>query len=426
MINRLIANVLFVFLILIGIHSGSAMAQDTIFARETLKKLCSPEFGGRGYVDGGNKKAADYIASKYQEFGLHALSKAYFQKFDIKINTISDIGNIIVSEDTLVPGVDYYISNASKGVNGEFELKFVNDSLFANNKDYLQEILMSDLSDKFLVFSDYKSDFRFTFKTKVKGLIFLRDGDIGYWDFRNAQNPVNYAILDIESSKLPVNTKNINVHFKNTFHTAYPTQNIIGYTKGRLYPDSFIAITAHYDHMGKMGHDVYFPGANDNASGTTMMMDLAKYFSDSTHQADYGIVFMAFSGEEIGLLGSQYYVRNPLFNLKRIKMLINIDMVGTGSKGIKVVNASVFKAEFKKLQKINKSNNYLAAVKSRGESCNSDHCPFYTVGVPSFFIYTLGDEYSEYHNITDKAEDLPLTKYPELFKLLRDYIIEFK
>jgi len=101
-------------------------------------------------------------------------------------------------------------------------------------------------------------------------------------------------------------------------------------------------------------------------------------------------------------------------------------MVGTGSKGIKVVNASVFKAEFKKLQKINKSNNYLAAVKSRGESCNSDHCPFYTVGVPSFFIYTLGDEYSEYHNITDKAEDLPLTKYPELFKLLRDYIIEFK
>ena len=134
---------------------------------------------------------------------------------------------------------------------------------------------------------------------------------------------------------------------------------------------------------------------------------------------------MAFSGEEVGLLGSQHYVRNPLFKLDKIKMLINLDMVGTGSDGIKIVNGSIYKKEFNKIRKINAKNKYLKAVNSRGESCNSDHCPFYKMGVPSFFIYTLGDEYKEYHNINDKAENLPLTKYPELFKLMRDYIIEF-
>ena len=97
-------------------------------------------------------------------------------------------------------------------------------------------------------------------------------------------------------------------------------------------------------------------------------------------------------------------------------------MVGTGSKGIVVVNATLFKKQFSKLEKINRQNEYLARVKPRGESCNSDHCPFSTHGVPSFFIYTTGDEYSEYHSPADLPERVPLTKYNEVFKLLRDYI----
>ncbi len=411
--------------LLLSFNQYKAYSQDTTYARQIIYTLCSPEFAGRAYVDNGDKKAAEFIASEFQKDGLKALSENYFQKFEIQINTISELGDLIVFEDTLIPAVDYYISNASKSRSGTYELKFVNDSLFLNNRDYLQAILMTDLSDKFLVFSNSQDDFKYSFKTEVGGLIFLKDDNIGYWDFRHAQQPINYAIVEINKSLLPRDTKTIQIKFRSKYYNNYPTQNVIGYIKGKLYPDSFVAITAHYDHMGKMGKDIYFPGANDNASGTAMMLDLARYFSDSVNQPDYSIVFMSFSGEEVGLLGSQYYVRNPLFKLEKIKMLINLDMVGTGSDGIKVVNGSIFKGEFKKLQTINSKHKYLKAVKVRGESCNSDHCPFYTNGVPSFFIYTLGDEYKEYHTITDKAEDLPLTKYPQLFSLLRDYIIDF-
>jgi ABC-type multidrug transport system fused ATPase/permease subunit len=72
--------------------------------------------------------------------------------------------------------------------------------------------------------------------------------------------------------------------------------------------------------------------------------------------------------------------------------------------------------------KINADNEYLMKVAKRGESCNSDHCPFYKKGVPAVFIYSNGKEYLEYHNPNDKAENLPLTEYSDIFRLIRDYI----
>jgi hypothetical protein len=77
--------------------------------------------------------------------------------------------------------------------------------------------------------------------------------------------------------------------------------------------------------------------------------------------------------------------------------------------------------EFKLIHEINEEKQYLKEVKIRGESCNSDHCPFYMKGVPTFFIYTRGEEYLEYHNVNDIPEDLPLTEYEDLFRLLVDF-----
>jgi Zn-dependent M28 family amino/carboxypeptidase len=134
------------------------------------------------------------------------------------------------------------------------------------------------------------------------------------------------------------------------------------------------------------------------------------------------MVFIFFSGEEAGLLGSEYYTSHPLFPLKKIKFMINLDMVGTGSEGIKVVNGSIFKSEFGKLRAYNEEGGYLSTVSVRGEAANSDHYYFYKNGVKCFFIYTLGNEDREYHTVGDKADILPLTKYPELFKLVCEFV----
>jgi len=97
-------------------------------------------------------------------------------------------------------------------------------------------------------------------------------------------------------------------------------------------------------------------------------------------------------------------------------------MVGSGSEGITVVNATLYQDDFEKLVEINEQNDLLAEVKSRGESCNSDHCPFYQKGVPSVFIYTRGKECMEYHTMTDRPENLPFTEYDDLFTLLTEFV----
>ena len=166
------------------------------------------------------------------------------------------------------------------------------------------------------------------------------------------------------------------------------------------------------------GKRCYFPGANDNASGCAMLLNLAKYYS--LHPPEYSVVFMAFGAEEVGLIGSKYYIEHQLFNIKQIKFLINFDIVGTGDEGIKVVNATEHKKEFDELVKINEEKKYLLSVQPRGKAHISDHYFFEEAGVKTFYIYTLGG-IKAYHDIYDRPETLPLTKFKELYKLVIDF-----
>lgn len=415
----LVAAILFS---LIGINSN-IYSQDSTYARKMMMTLGSPEYMGRGYVGDGNLKAAEFILNQFQQDSLKHFGEDYFQKFAFPINTIQEVGSLIIDKDTLIAGTDFYIANASKSTKGSFNIINIDDSLFVYDAEYLKSILMrSDLSKSVLVFHKKNREARFDFKTKVGGLVFLNKDKLNPWEFSHAQDPMDYAIMDILEDKFPEEASEISINFKSKFYPKFPTQNVISYIEGTKYPDSFIVIGAHYDHMGMMGQSVVFPGGNDNLSGTAMLLNLAKYYSQAENKPEYSIVFMSFSGEEVGLLGSIYYVKNPLFDLKKIHFMLNLDMVGTGSKGIVVVNGTIYKEQFAQLENINKNKKYLARVKVRGEACNSDHCPFYMNKVPSFFIYTTGDEYSEYHSPTDLPQSVPLTKYNEVFSLIRDFI----
>ena len=88
-----------------------------------------------------------------------------------------------------------------------------------------------------------------------------------------------------------------------------------------LLKNEYIYIVGHYDHLGRMGKEVYFPGANDNASGISMILSLAKELAQE-EKTKYSMVFICFGSEEIGLVGSKYYTENPLVPLEKIKFLI--------------------------------------------------------------------------------------------------------
>jgi Zn-dependent M28 family amino/carboxypeptidase len=172
-----------------------------------------------------------------------------------------------------------------------------------------------------------------------------------------------------------------------------------------------------------MGKETYFPGANDNASGVGMLLYLAQELS-LKRDSNFNYVFIAFGAEEAGLVGSHYFVEHPLFDLKKIRFLLNTDIMGSGEEGITVVNATLFKTEFEKLTQINLEANYLTQVKSRGPAANSDHYFFTEKGVPAFFVYTMGPN-KHYHDIQDTAEELSYAAFEPLAKLLLAFIGSF-
>ena len=180
--------------------------------------------------------------------------------------------------------------------------------------------------------------------------------------------------------------------------------------------------SAHYDHLGMMGETATFNGANDNASGVAMMLTLMKYFSENN--PEYSVLFIAFGGEEAGLVGSKYYVQNPIIPLKKMKFLYNVDMMGTGSEGIQVVNSTEHPKEFERLKKINEKYNLVKEIKPRGKAANSDHYWFEEAGVPTFFSYTLGGV-TYYHDIQDRPETLPLTEFDDLHTLIVKFVNSF-
>lgn len=150
-----------------------------------------------------------------------------------------------------------------------------------------------------------------------------------------------------------------------------------------------------------------------------MLLSLAKHFS--LNQPEFDMMFICFAGEEAGIVGSKYYVENPIESLEKIKFVLNLDIMGTGDDGIQVVNGTVYKTEFAKLQGLNDEFSFLKQVKIRGERCNSDHCAFHEKGIPSFFSYTLGGK-AEYHNIYDTAESLSLSEFDSVLDLFKQFL----
>lgn len=394
-----------------------ASTQDLTYVRKVLDTLTSPGMAGRGYVDNGEKIAAEFIRNEYERFGLKKLDN-YFQNFKMPINIFPDTLKVVLDGKVLIPGEDYVVLSSSPSVNGKFDIVW----LERDSTGKFTDVPRVDLTGKVLVTAKNQRQFSKELDTTYldygfAGIVYLQE-DKPWWHVSDGYRVKDYFAIQIEKDKIAEDSKTISIVVENQFYPEYPTQNVIGFVEGKLHPDSFFVFTAHYDHLGKMGSQTYFPGANDNGSGTAALLDLAKYYSQPEYQPDISIAFLAFSAEEAGLIGSSYYASHPLFPLENIVFLINLDMVGSGSQGIKVVNGTVFRNEFETLQKINTENDLLNGISERGEAANSDHYPFYARGIPCFFIYTLGDECKEYHNIYDTSENVPFTDYYDLFRLL--------
>jgi len=401
-------------------------AQNIDYARNVIKDLCSEQLFGRGYVNDGNKKAAEYIKKEYQNSNLLFFEKDYFQEFGFQVNTFPYIVDVKLDDKQLVPGEDYIVDAGCPPSNGVYDIFYIDSTTIDNPVDF-NDFLKRNLRNTFLVVDRIKgktfikqdiADMMLKNGYKARGLIFSEQEKLTW---TTATEWIKYPIIYFTKGTLKRDHNKISVQIESEL-MPHATQNIVGYFKGTQYPDSFIVFSAHYDHLGMMGKWAMFPGANDNASGVAMMLDMMKYYSKN--KPKYSIAFMAFAAEEVGLFGSYYYTEHPLFPLKNISMLINLDLMGTGDKGMTVVNATLFPKEFQDLQLINITKNYLVTVNARGKAQNSDHYYFTENGVKAFYFYLMGD-YHFYHDVYDLPEVLTLSKYNEAFKLIIDFTNEY-
>jgi aminopeptidase YwaD len=407
----------------------NTQAQDIRYARQAVDTLCSEAFLGRGYVQGGDRRAADYIAQEFRKFGLESYHENYQQKFQLSVNTLPGTLKLKVNGNTLTAGEDYLVDPASPSVSGSFKViqlevrEMLEESALINKlKAAKDKFLLIDMQQAESLDKAEKESFQQLLQTikyhpaiESAGTLLLTDQKLT-WHASSLQHA--RPVVTVRKERISEAVEKLKLQIESRYYEHYQTQNVVAYLPGKS--DSMLLFTAHYDHLGMMGKQAMFPGANDNASGVALLLDLAREYA-AQEERPYTMVFIAFSGEELGLLGSQYFTENPPFQLEKIKFLLNMDISGTGDEGIQVVNGSVFRKEFELLKNINEENQYLPQVKIRGEACNSDHCLFYRKGVPCFFIYTLGG-IKAYHDINDKAETLPLTEYEDYFKLLKEFV----
>lgn len=402
-------------------------AQDTAYVKRVVKDLCSPEMAGRGYVNKGMQKAADYIQNEYKQAGLLSFDAGYFQPFGYRAISFPNRVQVTIDDKELTAGEDFIVSPGCPVISGGYSIVVVDSETidnptsfkaFEKTSFYKTFLVVDGLKGKKMIHAEaaekvLKNGYR------AKGLIYTNQEKLTWsvameWD----RYPIIYILKGALYQQQPLH---IDLMIESQAND-YAANNVVGYVKGTQYPDSFLVLTAHYDHLGMLGRFAQFPGANDNASGVAMMLDLMKKIQKKP--LPYSVAFIAFAGEEAGLIGSVYYTETPLFPLNKISMLINLDLMGTGDKGMTVVNATVFPEEFQQLQLLNLNKDYLPAVNARGKAANSDHYYFTEKGVKSFFFYLMG-EYKYYHDINDAPEALTLSKYKEAFSLIYDFMVEY-
>lgn len=216
-------------------------------------------------------------------------------------------------------------------------------------------------------------------------------------------------------------------------HFVYHTQalsaegkNIIGVIEGShpVLKNEYIIIGAHYDHVGyyiKNGEKIVYNGADDNASGVAGVIELGRAIYNNQTQFERSIILVAFDGEESGLNGSKWFVKDSLIPASQIKLMLSIDMIGMLSKneGVELYGTGSFKNADLIAQQMASKINLVIKKKEKEVSARTDTKPFADAGIPAIHVFT--GTVSPYHKPEDDAD---LLDY-EGMALLSNFIYDF-
>lgn len=420
----------------------SLSAQDSNYVRKNIATLSSPEFWGRGGCYDGETKAAEFIKLQLLASGATPLTEDGFQHYEFAAHKMEGIVKCSTNLQYLSQFWDYRIApyshtthvkdapvvrvDVSVLIDEDKRYKFMekNFGKLGSSFVYIDAVgweqskkATKEQVRELLQNLTYNNPFR------SKGILVGVD-ELPIWGLNHTDVERNYAYIYVIRSKFGKKVKTISVDFDNTFYTK-KTQNVCFKIGGTEHPDTMIVFTAHYDHLGCMGDSVIFPGAHDNAAGTSAVLDFARHYGQTPPA--YTTVFLLFSGEESGLRGSRYFVENTLIDLSKVKLVLNLDMFCGGEEGFTVVNydSEGTRPFYDNLVKINEEKQLVAKVNPRKNAANSDHY-FFSQKCPAIFIYTMGGRYGGYHHFTDTCDRCGLECYNNIVTLILQALNELK
>lgn len=427
--------ILFIILIL---NIFTLQAQDSVQVRRYLQDLCAPAMHGRGYAYNGDGIAANYIRDQFKRMQIAPFKYSdYFERYGFTVYSMEGIVSAELNGNPLELWTEFAFAPYSRSADAEYNMLPIDPKVLVN-RNALKEFCLKNRKqlDNCLLYVDMTQCEDQNLRKKVdemcrylhvwngeyafKGLV-LGVKEIPVWSFAFAKSRCDYILCYVKSELAKKKNNKIKLLCTNElkFHN---TQNVCAFIPGTEVPDSIVVIGAHYDHLGQMGAEIMFPGCHDNASGTATMLDMARYFKE--HPLRYTTVFVAFSGEEAGMMGSHFFVRDSLFDFSKVKLVLNLDLLCGGDDGFMVVNSQAdntkgfYDALLDLNKQMNKRKGGVKEIKSRPNAANSDHYPFTTKGMPAVFVYTLGGKTGGYHAPSDTPENASLKQYHRIVSLL--------
>ncbi len=230
--------------------------------------------------------------------------------------------------------------------------------------------------------------------------------------------PASFAFPDSLNATLAVGIE--------TTHAK--VNNVVAYLPGKT--DEYVILGAHYDHLGRGTFDSLapsqigqiHPGADDNASGTAGLLELARMLAPLKGQLKRGVLFASFAGEEIGLLGSAEWVKQPTKPLDKAVAMLNMDMIGRIKDGKVYIGGVGTGSSFQKILDQAKGDSQLKFEFSQGGYASSDHTSFVAKRIPVLFFFS--GLHSDYHKPSDTWEKINPTDAASLLNVVASAAVE--
>jgi aminopeptidase YwaD len=443
-------------------------AFDAQAAWSYIKDLASDSMLGRKSGQPGGRMGEEYVASKFKEWGIEPAGDngAYFQNFTIEHRNIKEGVKLeIIAEKTrrdFYYGEDWRVQRFSGSGHFTAELVFIGYGIHAPDKDYDDyagvnvngkivlfsagtpqklEKKLGDLTKMekrieaaqklgaraAIVFRPSTTQTRY-FRIRLKKELYKPDfvllsveRKVTDFIFKDLKTELRHLIREIEGKARPRSLETgvkAFVSVNAIFDEKRPTRSVLAKINGsdKVLMNEYVIIGGHMDHLGISPMGDIMNGANDNASGTAVVMEIARIMKLNRAKPKRTVIFALWAGEEQGLLGSRHYADHPLFPIEKTVAYINMDMVGHGSG--KIPFQGVYYGpqiwELLKEKLPEEILNYV--MPQRGGPGGSDHTPFLEKGVPGFFIITRGA--IKYHQSRDDSDLIN----PEMLKKTGDFV----